>query len=248
MQNFTTASLNGHREMEEQILQLQKFINGSRYTVAITGAGISMSAGIMDFAHMNFPLVLQMSSSAVLKSAPNHYYNTARKAFLNAMFENGPSIAHRKLAEYERRGLLQGVITTNIDCLHTLAGSRNVAEIQGSFGFNKCLKCGQEYNDVQIWNQGKAPRCEKCGGVVGAFPVYKHIGLVEDEVRKARSFAAQAELVIIIGAQGSYGGVYYPYIRSGAKIVQINPKATQFDDVAVLNIRKGADEVFPLLT
>ena len=61
---------------------------------------------------------------------------TLRKAFLNAMFENGPSIAHRKLEEYERRGLLQGVITTNIDCLHTLAGSRNVAEIQGSFGFN----------------------------------------------------------------------------------------------------------------
>lgn len=169
---------------------------------------------------------------------------TLRKAFLNAMFENGPSIAHRKLEEYERRGLLQGVITTNIDCLHTLAGSRNVAEIQGSFGFNKCLKCGQEYNDVQIWNQGKAPRCEKCGGVVGAFPVYKHIGLVEDEVRKARSFAAQAELVIIIGAQGSYGGIYYPYIRSGANIVQINPKATQFDAVAVLNIRKEADEVF----
>lgn len=79
MQNFTTASLKGHRDIEEQILRLQNYINGSRYTVAITGAGISMAAGIMDFAHMNFPLVLQMSSSAVLKSAPNHYYNTARK-------------------------------------------------------------------------------------------------------------------------------------------------------------------------
>ena len=234
--------------MQEQILRLQNYINGSSYTVAITGAGISMSAGIMDFSHMNFPLVLQMSSSAVLKSAPNHYYNTARKAFLDAMFENGPSVAHRKLAEYERRGLLQGVITTNIDCLHTLAGSKNVAEIQGSFGFNKCLKCGQDYNDVMIWNQGRAPLCEKCGGVIGAFPVYKHIGLLEDEVRRARSFVAQAELVIIIGARGSYGGVYYPYIRPDAKIVQINPKTTQFDEVAVLNIQKEADVVFSLLT
>lgn len=234
--------------MQEQILRLQNYINGSSYTVAITGAGISMSAGIMDFSHMNFPLVLQMSSSAVLKSAPNHYYNTARKAFLDAMFENGPSVAHRKLAEYERRGLLQGVITTNIDCLHTLAGSKNVAEIQGSFGFNKCLKCGQDYNDVMIWNQGRAPLCEKCGGVIGAFPVYKHIGLLEDEVRRARSFVAQAELVIIIGARGSYGGVYYPYIRPDAKIVQINPKTTQFDDVAVLNIQKEAYVVFSLLT
>ena len=248
MQNFTTASLKGHRDMEEQILRLQNYINGSRYTVAITGAGISMAAGIMDFAHMNFPLVLQMSSVMVLKSTPNHYYNLARKAFLNAMFEHGPSIAHRKLAEYERRDMVQGIITTNIDCLHSLAGSEKVAEIQGSFGFNKCLKCGQDYNDVQIWNKGKPPHCEKCGGLIGAFPVYQHIGLLEDEVQKAKCFAAQAELVIIIGAQGSYGDVYYPYIRSGAKIIQINPKATQFDDVAVLNIRKKADEVFNLLT
>ena len=49
MQNFTTASLKGHRDIEEQILRLQNYINGSRYTVAITGAGISMAAGIMDF-------------------------------------------------------------------------------------------------------------------------------------------------------------------------------------------------------
>lgn len=66
MQNFTTASLKEHRDMEEEILRLQNYINGSRYTVVITGAGISMAAGIMDFAHMNFPLVLQMSSSAVM--------------------------------------------------------------------------------------------------------------------------------------------------------------------------------------
>ena len=138
--------------MDEQILQLRDYINGSHYTVAITGAGISMAAGIMDFAHMNFPLVLQMSSSAVLKSTPNHYYNMARKAFLDAMFENGPSVAHRKLAEYERRGLLQGIITTNIDCLHTLAGSVNVAEIQGSFGFNHnhLAFCTYEFQSNQV--------------------------------------------------------------------------------------------------
>lgn len=38
---------------------------------------------------------------------------------------------------------------------------------------------------MQIWNQGKAPHCEKCGGVIGAFPVYKHIGLMENEVSGA---------------------------------------------------------------
>lgn len=229
--------------MDNQITRLQNLIESSAYTVAVTGAGISMSAGIMDFKHMNVPVVLQMSSSAVLKSAPKHYYKMAQRAFLNAMFENGPTISHRKLAELECAGKLQGIITTNIDCLHTIAGTQNVAEIQGSFGVNQCLKCGAPYNNVQIWNRGEPPYC-KCGGIIGAFPVYKHIGLLDTAVQKAQSWVSKAELVIIIGAQGSYGSVYYPYIGSGAKIVQINPKGTQFDEVSALNIKKNADDVF----
>ncbi len=229
--------------MNEKIALLQRMIDTSQYTVAITGAGISVASGIKAFAGMNFPVVMQMTSVTVLKSTPEHYYKMARKAFLGPMFENGPTVAHQKLAQLEQQGKLQGIITTNIDCLHSLAGSENVAEIQGSFSVNKCLKCGQHYDDVQIWNHGKCPRCESCGGVVGAFPVYEHIGLLDSEVRKARSWVAQAELILIIGAEGSYGGVYYPYIRSNAKIVQINPKSTQFDNESELNIHEQADTV-----
>lgn len=233
--------------MNEKIALLQRMIDTSQYTVAITGAGISVASGIKAFAGMNFPVVMQMTSVTVLKSTPEHYYKMARKAFLGPMFENGPTVAHQKLAQLEQQGKLQGIITTNIDCLHTLAGSENVAEIQGSFSINKCLKCGQHYDDVQIWNHGKCPRCESCGGVVGAFPVYEHIGLLDSEVRKARSWVAQAELILIIGAEGSYGGVYYPYIRSNAKIVQINPKSTQFDNISIINMREKADDILLLL-
>lgn len=233
--------------MGGQIETLRYFLDHSHFTVAITGAGISVPAGIMAFAGMNFPVVMQMTSVTVLKTSPEHYYKMAHKAFLGPMFENGPTLAHRKLAELGNRGLLHGIITTNIDCLHTLAGSRNVAEIQGSFGVNKCLGCGQHYDDVQIWNQGKCPRCRKCGGVVGAFPVYEHIGLLDCEVQKAQSWAAYADVALIIGAEGSYGQVYYPYFRQGTKIVQINPKRTQFDELAALNIKATADEVLGAL-
>lgn len=82
---------------------------------------------------------------------------------------------------------------------------------------------------------------------MGAFPVYEHIGLLDSEVRKARSWVAQAELILIIGAEGSYGGVYYPYIRSNAKIVQINPKSTQFDNISIINMREKADDILLLL-
>lgn len=233
--------------MDEKIMRLRELLNKSHYTIAVTGAGISVSAGIMAFAGMNLPAVLQMTSTTILKTAPGHYYNVARKAFLGPMFENGPTLAHRKLAALEKLGLLQGIITTNIDCLHTLAGSENVAEIQGSFAVNKCLKCGRHYDDVQIWNQGKCPRCESCGGTVGAFPIYHHIGLISGEVQKARNWAARAELVLVIGSNGPYCDIYFEYIRPEANIVQINPKASAFDSVAAVNIRQTADEVFRVL-
>ncbi len=99
-----------------------------------------------------------------------------RKGFLDATFINGATIAHKKLYELEQSGKLLGIVTTNIDCMHTVAGNRNVAEIQGSFAINKCLRCNKEYNDVNMWNQGKSPKC-LCGGSICAFPVYSHVGV-----------------------------------------------------------------------
>lgn len=232
--------------MDEQTTRLQEFLDTSHYTVAITGAGISMSAGIMDMEHMNVFQVMQTALEALVRARPEHSYKLLRKSFLKAMFVNGPSITHRKLADLETRGLVQGVITTNIDCLHSLAGSQNVAEIQGSYGINRCAECGQHYDDVQIWNQGKAPRCQKCNGIILSFPVYSRVGLSDEDYQKAGRWMSQADLVIVAGAKGNYGG-YFNRINPRAKVVQINPKQTQFDEIATLNIRKKADEVFGFL-
>lgn len=232
---------------QEQIAQLREWLYKSRFTVAVTGAGISVPSGIMAFQGMNFPVVLQMTSLTVLRSAPEHYYKMARKAFLDAMFENGPALTHQKLAALEKEGLLQGIVTTNIDCLHTLAGSRNVAELQGSFQINKCLNCGRRYDDVHIWARGTMPRCPVCGGLISAYPVYAHIGLLERDVQIARGWLSQAELVMYIGTNGPYSGVYEKVIRDDAKTVQINPEKTAFDVVTQLCIHEKADEVFRLL-
>ncbi len=232
--------------MDEQILRLQELIDSSQYTVVITGAGISMSIGIKDMEHMNVFQVMQTSLERLVRARPEHSYKLLQKSFLKAMFVTGPSITHKKIADLEKRGLVQSVITTNIDHLHTFAGSKNVAEIQGSYGINRCASCKQQYNDVQIWNQGKAPRCQKCNGVILSFPVYSHIGVLDEDYQKASRWVSQAELVIIAGAKGMYGG-YFNRVNPRAKVVQINPKKTQFDRIATFNIRKKADEVFSLL-
>ena len=107
--------------MDKQISILQELIDTSKYTIVITGAGISMSTGIMDMQNMNVPEVMQITSTTVLRIFPNHYYKLLQKSFLKSMFVNGPSLTHNKLADFEKRGLVQGIITTNIDCLHSLA-------------------------------------------------------------------------------------------------------------------------------
>ena len=229
--------------MDEQIRQLQQMIDESHFTLVITGAGISVASGIPSMHGLNLAETLQFASTSVLRATPEHYYRVARHSFLDAMFGNGPSLSHSKLAELEGKGKVQGIITTNLDNLHSLAGSKNVAEIQGSFAVNTCLKCGKRNHDVNIWNRGCAPRCE-CGGLYACWPVYAHVGLYNDDVPKAQEWARKAELVIVVGAIGNYGRVYWNHIRSSAKIVQINPRHTQFDSCSILNIRKKSDEVF----
>lgn len=64
--------------MDEKILTMKKLLDTSHFTIAITGAGISVPAGIMGFAGMNFPVVMQMTSMTVLKRTPEHYYKMAR--------------------------------------------------------------------------------------------------------------------------------------------------------------------------
>ena len=230
--------------MDDQLKTLQSWINESSYTVAVTGAGVSVTAGIPDMQHTNIVSTLQMMSETILKAAPGRYYKGVYKGFLKAVYENGPTETHRKLAQLESVGKLQGIITTNIDCLHSIAGSENVAEIQGSFAKNTCLSCGKQYDDPYLWSHGNCPKCPECGGSLSVYPVRHRVELYQPDVIRAREWISRAELVLVIGTNGPYGGVYYDYIRPSARIVQINPRSTAFDSATSLNIREQSDIVF----
>ncbi len=233
--------------MDEQIKTLKQYIDESNHIVAITGAGISFSAGGLSFddtdrAGMQSMMIL--GSEDGLRNHPDEYYAALEKAFLHSMFEIGPSPAHYALARLEREGKLAGIITTNVDCMHTMAGSENVLEIQGSLQLNRCVDCWEEYNDYNIWRDGKVPECTKCGGKIWSFPFYSGISLDDPVVREARRLINEADLILIIGSNGPYANSYWRFRNHKAKIVQINPGSTSFDRAADLNIRDSADHVF----
>ena len=55
--------------MDDQLKTLQSWINESSYTVAVTGAGVSVTAGIPDMQHMNIVSTLQMMSETILSQS-----------------------------------------------------------------------------------------------------------------------------------------------------------------------------------
>ncbi len=64
------------------------------------------------------------------------------------------------------------------------------------------------------------------------------------QLKKAQDWTSRADLILVIGANGSYGNAYFNYRKRRAKVIQINPARTAFDSFASINIRAGADEVF----
>lgn len=234
--------------MKDEYLKLREYMEQSGKTVAVTGAGISYLYGMRRLKkRIGVRSSRQVFSASYVRQHPEKFYTLIRDTFLDATFVKGPSAVHKQLVELEREGRLFGIVTQNMDCLHTVAGSKNVAEFQGSFADNICIDCQSRGYDYNVWNQGHMPRCEKCGAPIMPTSFYTERNIRDAVLRtamqKAIDMIAEADLVIIIGTTGFRSEEYMSRIRPSARIVQINPSETKFDASADLNIRADAAEV-----
>ncbi|MCD8216037.1 MAG: hypothetical protein LUC97_10425 [Clostridiales bacterium] len=235
--------------MKNEYSKLKEYMSESSRTVCVTGAGISYLYGVrrlkQSVGFMNHGKVF---SSSYIRKNPEKFYKIMKNAFLDATFEKGPSIVHKQLAELEKQGKIYGIVTQNLDCLHTIAGSKNVIEFQGSFKDNICIDCGHRSFDYTVWGQGQMPRCKECGGYIMPTgfcrenPISTNIS--RENMNKAAAMISKADLVLIIGTTGFRSEEYLSRLQPKTKLVQINPSPTQFDSIAALNIRAEAGEVF----
>ncbi len=226
----------------DKIVDLYNALKESKYAVVITGAGISIAAGGVTYSGMAGRL--GFGRNDLMSGDPDKRYAAYYRSFLGSMFEHGPTEAHKALAELEKMGHVGGIITTNVDCMHTMAGSVNVSEIEGSFQINVCPNCRNVEYGYDMWRNGEMPRCEKCGNILLPYNMYAHASVLDSELSKAQRMMSKADLIIIIGANGCYTHLYWNYQRRGTKIIQINPSRTYFDQVADINIHMEADPVF----
>ena len=113
---------------------LNDLIRLSSRIVFFGGAGVSVPSGIPDFRsstgiynrRFRYPAETMLSHSFFLRHT-EEFYDFYRSVMLYP--DARPNAAHIKLAEMERKGKLDAVITQNIDGLHQAAGSRNVIEL-----------------------------------------------------------------------------------------------------------------------
>ena len=148
---------------------------GGRRVAVLTGAGMSTDSGIPDYRGPDSPpsnpmTIRQFTSDPVFRQR----YWARNHVGWRHMDDTLPNAGHRALAALERAGVVSGVITQNVDLLHTKAGSRNVVNLHGTYAEVICLDCGHTMTRaalaelLEAANPGFAERAEKVGGIAVA--------------------------------------------------------------------------------
>ena len=221
-----TDSMNNYKEAV-------RLISGSNYIVAFTGAGISVESGIPTFRGADGlwskydPKVLDID---FFTAHPEESWRTIKEIFYDYMGSHArPNRAHYFLAELEKRGILKGIITQNIDHLHQAAGSRNVIEFHGTAQRLVCMECGASYDLAQI-DLGKLPPfCSACGGLLKPDFVFFGEPIPPYAYERSIALTENADVYLIIGTTGEImPASQIPYLAREAKVIEINIEPSNY--------------------
>jgi NAD-dependent deacetylase len=242
-------------EREAALKMVAEMIAEARRVVVFTGAGVSTESGIPDF---------RSPGGIWTKFDPDEFtihrfirsVETRRKQweilFLGGVMTDArPNRAHRAIAELEKMGKLDCVITQNIDSLHVKAGNSpdTVFEVHGHARTVHCLDCLQSYSMEEIVRKNEKmkdiPVCRRCGGILKPDVVFFGEALPADIFEQAVDHASRADLFIVVGSSL----VVYPaasmpqYAKEGgAKLAIINLTPTPCDRMADSVIHASAGE------
>jgi NAD-dependent deacetylase len=229
----------------EKIDHIVRLLKNSHNTVVVTGAGISTEAGIPDFRGENGLYktlgerrVMSILNIEAFRRDPKVFYEFYRQYFIFPPVE--PGKAHLVLAEMERRGIINTIVTQNIDNLHQRAGSKRVISIHGNTDRYVCTSrhCQEVYDTGYIENFPEiVPTCSKCGSILKPDVV-----LFGEQIRNytgARDSILRAKVLVVIGSSL----VVYPlagFVKEFSTFLQdlviINKGHTEMDHAATVKL------------
>lgn len=257
--------------------RLARLLRGKTVAV-LTGAGVSTDSGIPDYRGEGAPRRTPMTFQTFLadERARKRYWAGSHLGWRRFRAAQ-PNVGHRALAAMEAAGVINGVITQNVDGLHTRAGTRRVVELHGSMDRAVCLRCGQAYareaiaarleeanpvmaDAVTIAPDGDAevgdvdaftiPECTVCGGMLKPNVVFFGELVPVRRFAAAASLVAGADALLVAGSSLAVNsGIRLVELarRGDAPIVVINRGLTKGDARALVKLDAGASETLAAL-
>jgi NAD-dependent deacetylase len=226
------------------IARLAELIGGARSVVALTGAGISVPSGIPDFRTPGVGLwenvdPMEVAHIDAFRADPVRFWSFYGQRFAT-LGDKQPNGAHDALVALERHGLLDAVITQNVDVLHRKAGTRELIEVHGSIASCSCLVCGVrvplEDASVRLGHaEDGVPRCEGCERPLKPDVVLFGELLAPDALERARELCEGADVLLCVGSSLEvYPVAALPQLTldAGGAVAIITQGPTPLDDVA----------------
>jgi NAD-dependent deacetylase len=226
-------------------------IKSAKHAVAFTGAGISAESGIPPFRgeggiwNTYDPIVLD------IRYFKNNYdsWKAIKAIFYDFLSDKYPNNAHKTLANWELEGVMQNIITQNIDNLHQEAGCIKVIEYHGNAQRLICMDCQNDFEVKQWVFDANAPRCPKCNGKLKPDFIFFGERIPELASIQAMEAAENCDLMLLIGASGEVSPAnQLPMIaaRKGAYIIEVNTEKTLYTPSIVdLALRGSSAKILP---
>jgi NAD-dependent deacetylase len=229
--------------MERSSEDLERAVRwvGEGAVVALTGAGISVDSGIPDFrSRGGLWERFEPSEYATIEALdrdPDRVWRMLREMG-RLVAEARPNPGHTALARLEALGLLDGVITQNVDDLHQAAGSRRVVEFHGNARALRCLNCDARTRQDQPPPGERAPRCA-CGGVIRPQVVFFGEPIPPSALAEATRLARGCRTMLVVGTSATVAPAsLLPFMakESGARLVEVNLEPTELSWAVELSL------------
>lgn len=225
----------------------------AQQVAVLTGAGVSAESGVPTFREAQTGLWArydpqQLATPQAFRRNPQlvwEWYEWRRDLIGSAE----PNPAHHALAEMERHIPAFTLITQNIDNLHREAGSRNLVELHGNIGRNKCFEEGRIVTD---WDPttDTPPRCPECGGLVRPDVVWFGEALPANALAEAIAATRACDVFLSVGTSALVhpaAALPLEAAENGARTVEVNPEETPVSVWMDYILSGPAGEVLPAL-
>jgi NAD-dependent deacetylase len=184
------------------IEQLVKYIRLSKYTVMLTGAGMSTESGLKDFRGINGMWndhnIYDIACPEGMDRNPSLFTEFYRWRIKEVM-RYKPNAGHHAIAEMMAEGHIQSVITQNVDGYHRELGSNldKIIELHGDIRYVDCSVCDYTTSSKRFLKYTECPMCDNM-----MRPSIVMFGESLDGLAISSAFeeAKKADLLIVIGS------------------------------------------------